>query len=466
MTDRARLPPPRRPSPAGAAALFAVGGIVLLLLPQLARRLATGEAPDVADLVGDLAFLAVAAAAVWYLARRIGAAFRAEQAAREAVERRERVLAEVVDVVPAAVLLLADVDDLAVSHANPAARRLLDLDVHGPSPRRLAEVLPIDMATVDGLMAALASSSVWSGERTIATGSGRRLPLTLALTPVAEDAGARAVLVVTDRTELHFAERESQRLAVELEGFVQTAPVGFVTVGPDGTVAAWNSAAERILGWTATEMVGARLPGELGAVVAASLAAGNGLPGGARAASARPTAPEVSLRRADGIPVVVRLTATTAYGRGHDFFGFTAMFEDVTEARRSERERDHAEARLRAAVDASPVALVLVDPEGKVRLWSAAAEALFGWTADEAMGRLFPPVPDAGLPRYFEHLALAKAGHPVGEELVAYVDHGGRPVTARVWSSPVRAPDGAVAGVMSAIREEPPAPASDSAPAG
>ena len=469
MTDPTSRPSRRHPSPSAAAALFMAGGVLLLLIPELAARVLSGQSPDAANVLGDVAFLAIGATAVWYLASRIEAAFGAEttalaaeteahlaeREARKTVERRERVLADVIDVVPAAVLLLGDSDELLVTHANPAARRLLDLDTSGAMPRRLQELLPIDLATLDLVTASLAARSPWSGERVVSTNTDRRVPPSLAVTPISPDGGVRAVLVATDRTELHFAERESERLAVELEGFVQTAPVGFVTVGPDGLVAAWNAAAERILGWTVAEMVGSHLPDDLGGVIAQSLVSGASQSAGARPAGMTPGAPEVLLARSTGEPVVVRLAATTAYGRGNDYFGFTAMFEDVTEARRIGSERDEAESRFRAAVDASPVPLILLDPEGKVRLWSGAAEILFGWTADETMGRLLPPVPDDGLAHFFDRLKQVMAGEAVGSELLPYVGRDGRTITTRVWSAPVRASDGTLVGVIDACREEP-----------
>ena len=455
MTQPAPRPSPRRPSPTVAAAWFVVGGIFLLLLPELAAKVLSGATPDVANIIGDVVFLAIAAVVVWFMAGRIEAAFAAETAARTIVEQRERVLADVIDVVPAAVLLLGDADELTVTHSNPAASRLLDLGTAGTAARRLHEALPIDMGTADAIAAALAARSRWAGERSVTTNAGRRLPLSIAVTPITPGGGVNAVLVATDRSELHFAERESERLAVELEGFVQAAPVGFVTVGPNGLVAAWNAAAERILGWTSVEMVGSHLPDDLGRFIAESLAAGAGLPVGSRAGTATPATTEVRLRRSTGESVSVRLAATTAYGRGNDFFGFTAMFEDVTEARRIEAERDEAESRFRAAVDASPLPLVLLDPEGKVRLWSGAAEHLFGWTADEAMGKLFPPVPDEGLPQFFARLREVMAGDMPDGELLHYVGRDGRVIPTRVWSAPVRASDSSLVGVIGAFREEP-----------
>jgi PAS domain S-box-containing protein len=48
------------------------------------------------------------------------------------------------------------------------------------------------------------------------------------------------------------------------------------------------------------------------------------------------------------------------------------------------RQRQYVETLLRA----SPVAIVTLDPEARIQSWNAAAERLFGWTSDEAVGRL------------------------------------------------------------------------------
>src|SRR6266516_4073074 len=45
---------------------------------------------------------------------------------------------------------------------------------------------------------------------------------------------------------------------------------------------------------------------------------------------------------------------------------------------------------LRAVVDASPFATMAFDRDRKVIFWSVAAERIFGWRADEMLGRPFP----------------------------------------------------------------------------
>jgi PAS domain S-box-containing protein len=70
-----------------------------------------------------------------------------------------------------------------------------------------------------------------------------------------------------------------------------------------------------------------------------------------------------------------------------------------------------SEARLRAIIDAALDAVVTTDARSVITGWSAQAETLFGWTAEEAMGRglgetIIPPryrdAHDAGVRRYLQ----------------------------------------------------------------
>ncbi len=54
-----------------------------------------------------------------------------------------------------------------------------------------------------------------------------------------------------------------------------------------------------------------------------------------------------------------------------------------------------SEERLRALIDASPLAIVEIDLEGRVTFWNRAAESLYGWSSDEVLGQEISFVPDA-----------------------------------------------------------------------
>jgi diguanylate cyclase (GGDEF)-like protein/PAS domain S-box-containing protein len=63
-----------------------------------------------------------------------------------------------------------------------------------------------------------------------------------------------------------------------------------------------------------------------------------------------------------------------------------------------QRERASAAllARLETLVDSAPVAIVEFDAGGKVTLWNPVAERMFGWRADEVLGRDNPTLPPQG----------------------------------------------------------------------
>ena len=78
---------------------------------------------------------------------------------------------------------------------------------------------------------------------------------------------------------------------------------------------------------------------------------------------------------------------------------------DELEARVVERTREveRANEELRATFEASPLAICTFSPESRVLSWNRAAEELFGWTAEEVLGR-FPPFIPADLMEEMERL--------------------------------------------------------------
>lgn len=83
---------------------------------------------------------------------------------------------------------------------------------------------------------------------------------------------------------------------------------------------------------------------------------------------------------------------------------------DITEARARERALDDSRAFLRSIIDASPVAVVTINENGLILSFSRKAEATFGYSEDEAVGKniniLMPEMlraaHDACLRRYIE----------------------------------------------------------------
>jgi PAS domain S-box-containing protein len=78
-----------------------------------------------------------------------------------------------------------------------------------------------------------------------------------------------------------------------------------------------------------------------------------------------------------------RLAAATAQleGKTHELSG---------RVRQRTEELAKANRQLNAILDASPVAVFMLDEDGRVALWTSAAERIFGYTEEEALGH-FPP---------------------------------------------------------------------------
>ena len=72
---------------------------------------------------------------------------------------------------------------------------------------------------------------------------------------------------------------------------------------------------------------------------------------------------------------------------------FSTMARDITASKRAAQALQEANNRLRTLVQASPLAIIARDMEGRVISWNPAAERMFGWRQEEVMGRPLPIIP-------------------------------------------------------------------------
>ncbi len=98
---------------------------------------------------------------------------------------------------------------------------------------------------------------------------------------------------------------------------------------------------------------------------------------------------EHRIERADGSVVVVSVNASRLEVAGLSPLLLVTM-RDVTAHRAAQAELEATNAQLRAILDTSPIAIVMVDQHRRVRWWNQGAENLFGWAADEVLGEPYP----------------------------------------------------------------------------
>src|SRR5437588_3428761 len=128
-------------------------------------------------------------------------------------------------------------------------------------------------------------------------------------------------------------------------------------------------------------------------------------------------------------------------------------YHDVTDRKRAEEQLRRANNRLEAVVQASPLAIVSLDPDGIVQTWNPAAERLFGWTAQEVTGTLLPTVPAGDEPAFRESRRRVMQGEPLtGMEMVRKKKDG-TTVTVNLFGAPLRDAAGRVTGVLGLMED-------------
>jgi len=85
----------------------------------------------------------------------------------------------------------------------------------------------------------------------------------------------------------------------------------------------------------------------------------------------------------DGDFEITRLPLTDDSGH---VWGFVNTGRDVTEQKHAESVRRESEEKFRVISSGALDAVIMMDPEGNVSFWNAAAERVFGYTADEVLG--------------------------------------------------------------------------------
>jgi PAS domain S-box-containing protein len=89
----------------------------------------------------------------------------------------------------------------------------------------------------------------------------------------------------------------------------------------------------------------------------------------------------------DGEALHVQVIKTPIRGEGGEPIGIQCIFWDVTARRRAEEALARSERRYRQLTEATLDAIVVADQDGTVELFNPAAERLFGYRAEEVVGR-------------------------------------------------------------------------------
>jgi PAS domain S-box-containing protein len=237
-----------------------------------------------------------------------------------------------------------------------------------------------------------------------------------------------------------------EELPDRLAAIVDSSDDAIVSKTLDGVVTSWNRAAERIFGWTAAEAIGRNIkliiPPDRHREedeVLARLRRGERIEHFETVRVAK-----------DGRYVDVSLTVSPVRDGSGRVVGASKIARDVTERRKMEGIRD----RLAAIVDSSDDAILSTTLDGTITSWNPAAERMFGWSPDEAVGRhislIIPPE------RHSEEddvLARLRRGERVEHSETVRVTKDERQIEVSLTVSPLKDSRGVIAGVSKIARD-------------
>ncbi len=124
-------------------------------------------------------------------------------------------------------------------------------------------------------------------------------------------------------------------------------------------------------------------------------------------------------------------------------------FQDLSERRRLEAERATAFRRFRAVFDASPLAMYVYNADAQVELWNPAAERIFGWRAEEVVGKSLLQLDPQSSSGIHANLARLRAGGVIVGNEIRRRRKDGRWIDLSLTSGPLFDEQGQVAGLIS-----------------
>jgi PAS domain S-box-containing protein len=232
---------------------------------------------------------------------------------------------------------------------------------------------------------------------------------------------------------------------VHFQTLYEDTPAMVFVLSCDGTILSLNRYGAEQLGYTPEELVGQSVlqifdPTDHHAVLRQLTVCGH--------TSNSTLGWELQKVRKDGSRLWVRETARTVRNAAGSPT-ILVVCEDITTRKTAEEELRLMAQKLQALIHACPLAVMSLDNEGEtVTLWNPAAEAMFGWQADETVGRPTPflcPSQHKESGRMWDELITR--GSLSGVEF-RRVRKDGTPIDISMWATVLKNERGAVTDTL------------------
>ncbi len=223
-----------------------------------------------------------------------------------------------------------------------------------------------------------------------------------------------------------------------------------ISFDSEGKITEFNPAAERLFGYSQDDALGRDMV-EL--IIPETLRESHrrGLQLKDAASEIGPTIGrrmELSAMRSDGSEVPVEMSISRIVLGGTPVF--TAYLRDITYRRDTQR----ITSELAAVVANSNDAIIACTLDGLIRSWNVAAERIYGYAAEEAVGRpLHMLLPPDRLDEFPRILTAVKRGESMADYETVRLRKDGKKISVSLTDSPMRGDEGKVTGLSSIARD-------------
>jgi diguanylate cyclase (GGDEF)-like protein/PAS domain S-box-containing protein len=218
--------------------------------------------------------------------------------------------------------------------------------------------------------------------------------------------------------------REVWNQRQSLQALVTSNADAMLVVDAGGDILFASPAAEQLFGVDAVELVGRQF--------------------------GRPLAPgtaELRIRHPEGARIAEMRVTDIEWA---DRRAFLASVRDVTERHAALEALELATNQLQAVLAASPVAVVVIDRDGRVRIWNRGAQRIFGWRESQVLAR---PVPIVVVDDGDEIWDRVAGGEQLEDCELRCTTRSGLVLDVSMSSAPLMGPDGIVAAGVAVLTD-------------
>lgn len=232
-----------------------------------------------------------------------------------------------------------------------------------------------------------------------------------------------------------------------LASIVEQSEDAIIGCTPDGLIVSWNRGAQKLFGYRSQEIIGKNL-----VVLATDEAAPTLKSTLARMKRGKAIFPfDGDGVTKDGRHIEISCSASPVKDARGRLMGVAAILRDISERKRA----DEARALLAAVVEFSEEGILAVSLDKKVLSWNRGAEAIYGYSAEEIIGKSVTStiIPPERMEEYDRSFGRVLAGEAlVRFESQRYRNDGGL-VEVALTFCPIKNQQGKVVGVSAVVRD-------------